>query len=144
MNCTNCGTNLEGNESFCPVCNTPTGFQQANYQQQPYQQPYQQQPYQQPYQQTQRQPYQQICTVVQPAPTNGCAIAGFILSFFPAFNLIAFILCIVGITQAKNCNGNGKGLAIAGLILTTLIDVIAILVFVGIFAGAGALAYSGL
>lgn len=59
---------------------------------------------------------------------NGVAIAGFILAFVAP--LIGFICSIVGISNAKNCNGSGKGLAIAGL----LISGVTLAIYVAIFA----------
>ena len=55
---------------------------------------------------------------------NGMAKAGFILSFFvPALGLI---FSIIGLNKAKQLSGNGKGLATAGLILSIIWLVIAI------------------
>jgi len=52
------------------------------------------------------------------AYTNGAAIAGFICSFF--FTIIGLILSIIGISEANKHDGTGKGLAIAGLIISLL------------------------
>ncbi len=50
--------------------------------------------------------------------TNGFAIAGFICSFL--FALVGLILSIVGLRQAEEHNGKGKGLAIAGIIIAAV------------------------
>ncbi len=73
-------------------------------------------------------------------PPNGLATAGFILSFFtllPFFGFFVFILsvifCSIGLRRANAEGRQGKGLAIAGLViniatlLLTIIFVIAIL-----------------
>jgi len=57
--------------------------------------------------------------VQQNAPaktTNTLALVGFILSFFVP--LAGFICSIIGLTKCKNFNGNGKGLAIAGIVIS--------------------------
>ena len=50
--------------------------------------------------------------------TNGCAIAGFVLAFF--LPLIGFIVSIAGIVKAKKHGKSGKGLAVAGLVISLL------------------------
>ena len=47
---------------------------------------------------------------------NGLAIAGFICSFL--VSLLGLILSIVGLNQIKKQGGKGKGLAIAGIIIS--------------------------
>lgn len=50
--------------------------------------------------------------------TNVLAIVGFILSFFIA---IAGLICsIIGYRNAPQYNGNGKGLALAGIIISAV------------------------
>lgn len=55
-----------------------------------------------------------------PAPQryNGVAVAGFILSFFIA--LAGLICSIIGLKQAKERGEKGRGLAIAGIIISAL------------------------
>lgn len=94
--------------------------------QQPAQYPpqYQQGQYQQPYGQYQAAP-----------KTNTLALVGFwmsialiILVWFTSWigwiaNLTAFILCIIGNSQIKASNGTqtGKGLAVAGIVITSIL-----------------------
>lgn len=54
----------------------------------------------------------------EPAQKNGMAIAGFILSFFEP--LLGLIFSIIGVSKSKNLNGAGKGLAIAGIIISAI------------------------
>ncbi|RSX50985.1 hypothetical protein D2E25_1921 [Bifidobacterium goeldii] len=49
---------------------------------------------------------------------NVCAIVGFVFSFLIA--LVGLIVSIVGLNQIKKRGGKGKGLAIAGIVISTL------------------------
>ena len=60
---------------------------------------------------------QNIPVVEETKKSNNIAIVGFILSFF--FILVPFVLCIVGIVKSKKVH-SGKGLSIAGLIISLL------------------------
>lgn len=105
MYCSKCGAPIDDNATFCPNCGSSTSPAAA-----------------QPYNYTQPQPAPQT-------KSNGCAIAGFILAFF--MPLIGFILSIVGISKAKECGGDGKGLAIAGLVLS-LLDIIVYIIIIAV------------
>lgn len=50
--------------------------------------------------------------------TNALAIAGFISSFF--FHILGLILSIVGLIQINSSKEQGKGLAIAGIIISAV------------------------
>ena len=67
--------------------------------------------------------------------TSTCAIAGFILSFF--MFTPGLILSIVGLDETKKYGEDGKGLAIAGIVISciTLLMTIVIYFFVGMFLG---------
>ena len=72
----------------------------------------------------------------QPA-FSGLAIAGFVLSLIPSFyitQLIGVTLSALGINECNKSDKRGKGLAIAGLIISTVILVIQILML--IFTGS--------
>ena len=63
----------------------------------------------------------QVGNFSTPTPkTNVVAIIGFIFAFL--FSPVGFIRSIIGAVHAKNCDGNGKGLAIAGVIVSVLIS----------------------
>jgi hypothetical protein len=124
-------------------------YEQPQYQQQQYQQPqYQQTQYQQSGQsqnQGQYQQYQQYQQPLQPRKDNGMAIASMvcgIVSFVISCCLyyLALPLAIVSIVLAimvlKN-NKDGKGMAIAGLVLSGLTVLIALLAIIGCAAIAG-------
>lgn len=61
---------------------------------------------------------QDIAPVSEKSPANGFAIAGFVLSFLGG--LLGLIFSILGIVKAPSYGGRGKGLAIAGLVITFL------------------------
>lgn len=61
--------------------------------------------------------------------TNTCAVVGFILSFF--CGLAGLIVSIIALSQIKKTGEKGKGLAIAGIILTCFSIIVPILI--GIF-----------
>lgn len=67
-----------------------------------------------------------------PAPQryNGVAVAGFILSFFIA--LAGLICSIIGLKQTKERGEKGRGLAIAGIIISTLSIVLSLALVVAI------------
>ena len=120
-----------------PYGQQPYGQQPPPYGQQPYGQPqYGQQPYgqqqpppygQQPYGQQQPPPYgqqpygQQTYGYGYPQPsggTNGLAIASLVLAFF--CSLAGLICGIVALNQIRERPQEGRGLAIAGIIISSL------------------------
>lgn len=76
----------------------------------------------------------------QPSKTNGLAVTGFVLAFL--LPIIGLILSIVGLTKAKDYNGNGHGLSIAGIVISVLLLPISFLITIGIIAGVGGAANS--
>lgn len=70
---------------------------------------------------------QPIYGPVQSQTTNGMAIAGFVLSFF--FALLGLIFSIIGLNKSKEMGGKGRGLALAGIIISAVSMVITILVY---------------
>lgn len=69
--------------------------------------------------------------------SNTMAIVGFIFSFF--FALVGLICSIIGFKRAPEFGGNGKGLALAGIIISS----ISIIIIVFIVVIGGALAFAG-
>ena len=57
--------------------------------------------------------------------TNTCAIVGFILSFF--CGLAGLIVSIVALSQIKKTGEKGKGLAIAGIVITCVTIILPVL-----------------
>lgn len=68
---------------------------------------------------------------------NGLAIAGFVLSFFGPLALIGLILSILGKKKSKELDGSGAKLALAGIIISSLM-LAYVVVWVIVFAAAGA------
>lgn len=64
---------------------------------------------------------------------NGLAIAGFICSFL--VSLPGLILSIVGLNQIKKQGGKGKGLAIAGIIISAVGMVIQVILVIALIIG---------
>jgi hypothetical protein len=99
-------------------------YGQQPYGQQPYgQQPYGQQPYgQQPYGQQPYPPsgqYPGYGGYPQPSGgTNGLAIASLVLAFF--CSLAGLICGIIALNQIRDRNQEGRGLAIAGIVISCL------------------------
>lgn len=68
---------------------------------------------------------------------NGLAITGFILSFF--IPIAGLIVSIMGLKKSKELNNNGKGFAIAGIIISSIflgLSLIFTLLFILIFIGS--------
>lgn len=118
MVCRNCGQEYDNRLPNCPRCGAPS---QAN-----------------------------VVYVQQPAPqqNNGMAIAGFVLSLLGFLSLgMSFILQLlglifscVGVSKAKKMNGNGKGLSVAGIVLSVLAWIPGILMYVFVIGTAASFA----
>ncbi len=122
MFCSKCGANIPNDAKFCPECGakaavfpgkTQTGANPS-------------------YQTPERKPWEEM----PPAPSNGFAIAGFVLSLvaiflFPYFivQILALIFSGIGLSRADRLNGSGKGLAIAGIVISIILLIIAIIVW---------------
>lgn len=75
-------------------------------------------------------------TSVPPTPkkTNGMAITGFVLSFF--CGVLGIVFSAIGLSQTgKDPNQGGRGLAIAGLIIS-IVSLVISFTFWGSFADA--------
>ncbi len=116
MYCKNCGNQIDDNAYVCTHCGAPTGKQEQE---------------QQFVQQTQQQ---------APAPQkteNTVAIVGFVFAFI--MPLIGLICSAIGLKNANKNNGDHRGLAIAGLvisILETIGIVLFLIVYIGIIVAA--------
>lgn len=97
-------------------------------------------PYGQQYNPNYSQPYAQQYGYMSPAANqqyNGFAIAGFVCSFFTS--IIGLIFSIIGLNQIKRQDGKGKGLAIAGIIISVaklgIYLLLIVMIIVGLFSG---------
>ena len=114
--CTNCGTKLDDGVKFCTSCGKATESDTIS---------------------NNNQPVNNTTNVTVnnggEKKTNGLAIAGFVMSIVSVFlccgilNVPGLILSIVGLVKAKDYNGDGKGLAIAGIIISAIVIVIGII-----------------
>ena len=62
---------------------------------------------------------------VSESSSNTLAIVGFIFSFF--IPIVGLICSIIGIKKSTTLNGKGKGLAVAGIIISVISIVISII-----------------
>ena len=148
--CKNCGAQIEDAAKFCPTCGTAA----ASAAQQPQNAaPYQAQNNAQQYQQTPPQNQQQYRQQTPPpnqqyqpynnagATTNVFAIIGFVGSllsgavFYYGYSLYvgiaALILSIIGSVQTKRRYQKGRGMAVAGIIISilTILGTIAMILY---------------
>lgn len=64
----------------------------------------------------------------KPTESNTLAIVGFVLSFFIA---IAGLICsILGLKRVPEYNGNGRGLAIAGIVISSISMFLTIVIYI--------------
>ena len=120
MKCSKCSAELEDNAKFCPQCGAPVGDDYVQHEQSQAQYQSQQQGQSQGQSQGQPQGYAQSQpqgnTTYVYQRTNGFAIAGFVLSFFVA--ILGIIFSAIALKQINDRGEGGKGLAIAGLVLS--------------------------
>ena len=116
MLCNHCGNEIEEGSVVCPYCGSLVNESAPA-------EPAQAAPSAQPAQPQYQQPVQQAPVA---SGSNGLATAGFVLALL-GFNVIALVLSIVGLTKAKKLGGTGKGLAIAGIIISSLYMVIIVI-----------------
>lgn len=109
MFCKNCGKEIDDNAVVCPNCGVATDKLQEK-------------------------------TAPAQSQKNGIAIAGFVLSLVGT-GLIGLILSIVGLVNSKKpeYNGDGKGFAIAGIVISCVCLVAYIILGVSCGAACAAL-----
>ena len=123
MNCTGCGKGLSAGENFCATCGTPArnaggntgGYAGGAYGPQTY----------------------HTGNAYVSKPTNTMCLLGFIFSFI--LPLVGLILSIIGLNQVnKRVDAeNGKGLAIAGIIISAIaIFLVILMIIIAIIVGS--------
>lgn len=112
--CSGCGANNPDDALVCERCGKP--FEQPAAQQ------------------------TQVVYVQNPSDThNSLCIVGFVLALL-GFNLIAFIVSIVGVTNGKR-NGEKIGLGIAGIVISCLWVVVLFIVIIAVLGILGSVAH---
>lgn len=91
MFCKSCGKEIADTETFCPHCGAPANQQSS---------------------------VQQSYAPPAPAEKNTMALAGLICAFLVP--LVGFILSIIGLKKSKTLGGEGKGLAIGGIVVSCI------------------------
>lgn len=76
------------------------------------------------------QPDTNYAALPQPNKTNGMAIAGLVLAFI--IPLLGFILSIISLGQIKKRGEGGRGLAIAGIVISSLFMIFTVFAFLSI------------
>lgn len=72
--------------------------------------------------------------------TNGFAIAGFVLSIVSLLccgttSILGLVFSIIGLVNANKQNGEGKGLAIAGIVISSIMIILFVCLYgLGVFA----------
>lgn len=113
MFCPSCGNKLEDNSKFCPSCGKK--IEEKNSVQD-----------------------NKIVSNnnVSTSKTNGFAVAGFIISLASmllccgTLSWLSLIFSIIGTVNANKENGNGKGLAIAGIVISAISLVLYIVLYI--------------
>lgn len=118
MYCRNCGNLIDDGSAFCPHCGASQNVQN------------------QTAHNTQNTQYQYAQHSYPSEKTNVLAIVGFILAFFCT---IAGLVCsIIAYKNAPQYGGNGKGLALAGIIISGIAIAISVLTVITVIAVSGA------
>lgn len=133
MFCQHCGKELDQDAVFCPNCGTRVSADPNGTSASPAQEKdefFKAAPAPAPVQQP---------VPRQPAKTNTMAVVGFVLSFFVT---IAGLICsIVGLKQCNELKEEGKGFAIAGIVISSVSLAITFLTIVIVIANLSYLPY---
>lgn len=115
MFCKNCGKPVDDNVAVCPYCGTQTAPANAQAAAPAPEAPA-------PAPAAPEKPAVPAAPAAPAAPVaetkNTMAIVGFVFSFF--IPIVGLICSIIGLKKVGLCGGNGKGLAIAGIVISIL------------------------
>lgn len=105
--CTKCGTKLEAEDKFCKTCGEKVAEEVKT-----------------------NEPV--VNTQPNTKKTDGFAIAGFVLSLVSTIccgytSFVGLIFSIIGLTRVNKSGDEGKGLAIAGIIISSIFFVLMII-----------------
>lgn len=87
-------------------------------------------------------------TIVNNNKNNGFAVAGFVISLVSILccggtSVLGLIFSIIGLITANKNEGNGKGLSIAGIVISAIMLVVLIAIYAFGFLAAFTEGYSG-
>lgn len=141
MFCPHCGQSNLPDSLFCTYCGTPLNYDNNSLQSPPPINPYS--PPQMPYPPYPYSPYPPIAPI-KSKQTSACAVTGFVFSLLSIFliwigfflALLGVILSGVGVSQCNRLDQDGKGLGIAGVIISSFILFLYILLFILLILGA--------
>ena len=113
--CENCGTKLKEDDKFCPNCGTKINIEESVITRN-----------------------DKIQTNSPQSKTDGLALAGFILSLTSILccgltSMPGLIFSIIGLIRAKKENKEGKGLAIAGIVISSIMLLFLILIYIFVY-----------
>ena len=126
MFCSNCGQKLDDNAVTCPNCGAETGVSPAVGAEKPAEQAGEAR-------QQQAQQYQPP----RESESNGFAIAGLICAFF--IPILGLIFSCIGLNRSKKMNGEGKGVSIAGIVISVLaivLIVVVVIIYIAVIVAA--------
>ena len=113
IKCDKCGSEIDGSAKFCPNCGAKIEATEK------------------------AERVEVVETVIRNNNTinttteagyNALAIIGFILAFIPKIWIVSLIISIVALVQISKTKEKGKGLAIAGIVISSSIMLIALCV----------------
>lgn len=131
--CSKCGREILNDDKFCMYCGNSTNTIESKEKEENTEQVNQSQ--NNSVNTTQNQPN----VIIQNTPnkyTNGFGIAGFVISLVSlliccgSFSWLSLIFSIIGLVNANKNNGEGKGLSIAGIIISSIVVVLVIVFYI--------------
>ena len=107
--CGKCGNQLEDTANVCDQCGTPVNTNATS-------------------------SVQVNQTIVNSSKNNGFAVAGFVISLVSILccggtSILGLIFSIIGLITANKNEGNGKGLSIAGIVISAIMLVFLIAIY---------------
>lgn len=146
MYCDKCGHELQGFSLICPCCGGTYGEPEPDAPVEDEKPAEDEKPVEDEKPAEQEQPAGQTPPAEQTAPgspvfigvTNGFAIAGIIFAFLlPPLGLV---ISSIGLKRSDSTGGEGKGLSVAGMVISTIFTLVIYVAFAAVFVVAYAVA----